>query len=119
MFFEGDEVVVNDGGFVVHVLAAGGVFGLAEFHLGDPVASVCDRRRLRCCWGEHLFHRHAGMAGHGFIVEMPMGEIPAGLGEGAEICIGLHGGDAREFLGNVVRVAATVVRDGHVTQDIP
>ena len=50
------------------------------------------------------------MAGHGLVIQMPMGEIPAGLGEGAEICIGLHGGDAREFLAEVVRIAAAVVR---------
>ena len=108
--FEGDEVVVNDGGFVVHILAAGEVFCLGEFHLGDPVASVCDRRRLRGYWGEHLFHCHAGMTGHGLVVQMPMGEIAAGLGEGAEIRKRLHGGDAREFLAEVVGVAAAVVR---------
>jgi hypothetical protein len=51
-----------------------------------------------------LVHRHA------LVVEMPMGEIAAGLGEGAEIHIGLHGGDAREFLAEVVGVAAAVVR---------
>ncbi len=41
---------------------------------------------------------------------MPMGEIAAGLGEGAEIRIRLRGGDAREFLAEVVGVAAAVVR---------
>jgi hypothetical protein len=103
-------LVVNDGGLVIHVLAAGGVFGLGEFHLGDPVASVCDRRRMRGCWGEDLFHRYAGMAGHGLVVELPMRKIPAGLEEGAEIRKGLHGRDAREFLAEVVGVAAAVVR---------
>jgi hypothetical protein len=38
-----------------------------------------------------------------------MGEIAAGLGEGAEIGKGLHGGDAGQFLAEVVGVAAAVV----------
>jgi hypothetical protein len=36
--------------------------------------------------------------------------ILPGLGEGAEICKPLHGRDAREFLAEVVGVAAAVVR---------
>ena len=50
------------------------------------------------------------MTGHGLVVQMPMGEIAASLGEGAEIRKRLHGGDAREFLAEVVGVAAAVVR---------
>ncbi len=38
-----------------------------------------------------------------------MGEIAAGLGEGAEIGKGLHGGDAREFFAEVIGVAGAVV----------
>jgi len=44
------------------------------------------------------------------MIQMPVGEIPTGLGRGAKIREGLHGGDAREFLAEVVRVAAAVVR---------
>ena len=73
--FQGDDLGVNDGGLVIHVLAAGRVFGLGELHLGDPVASVCDRRCMRGYWGEHLFHRSAGMTGDGLVVQMPMGEL--------------------------------------------
>ena len=50
------------------------------------------------------------MASHGVVVQVPIGEISVGLGEGAEICIGLHGGDAWEFLAEVVGVVAAVVR---------
>ena len=50
------------------------------------------------------------MAGHGLVVQMPMGQIAPGLGERAEIRKLLHGGDAREFLAEVVGVAAAVVR---------
>lgn len=32
---------------------------------------------------------------------MPVGEVAPGLGEGAEIGNGLHGGDAREFLAQI------------------
>ena len=39
-----------------------------------------------------------------------MGKIAPGLGEGAEIRKRLHRGDAREFLAEVVGVAAAVVR---------
>ena len=82
--FQGDELLVNDGGFVVHFRAADRVFGLGKFHLGDPVAAITGRRVSHL----PLFHRHAGMAGHGLVVQMPMGEIAAGLGKGAEIRIG-------------------------------
>jgi hypothetical protein len=39
---------------------------------------------------------------------MPVGEVAPGLGEGAEIGNGLHGGDALEFLAEVVGVPAAV-----------
>ena len=50
------------------------------------------------------------MTGDGLVVQMPMGEIAVGLRERAEIRKGLHCGDAREFLAEVVGVAAAVVR---------
>lgn len=45
-----------------------------------------------------------------FVVQMPVGEIAAGVGEGAELRKRLHCGDAREFLAEVVGAAAAVVR---------
>ena len=42
------------------------------------------------------FNRHAFVAGHGFVVEVPVGEVAAGLGEGGKIGEALHGGDAGE-----------------------
>ena len=39
-----------------------------------------------------------------------MRQVPPRFLEGAEILVSLHGGDAREFLAEVVRVAAAVVR---------
>lgn len=85
--FQGDVFVVNDGALVIHV-PAGGVLGLAELHLGDAVTAV---------FGDGggaggFFLGHAGMPGHGLIVQMPMGEIAAGLGEGAEIRKNFHRG---------------------------
>lgn len=38
-----------------------------------------------------------------------MGQVPAGLGVGAEVGEGFHGGDAREFLGQVIYEEALVV----------
>jgi hypothetical protein len=49
------------------------------------------------------------MAGYGLVVEMPMGELAACGLKGAEIGVGLDGGDARELLAEVVGVAAAVV----------
>ena len=63
--------------------------------------AVGNRRHVQ---DDILIHRH------GLIIQMPMGEIAAGLGERAEIRKRLHGGDAREFLAEVVGVAAAVVR---------
>jgi len=44
-----------------------------------------------------------------------MRQIAAGLGEGAKIRKRVHGGDAREFLAEVVGVAAAVVDLNNLT----
>ena len=40
--------------------------------------------------------------GDGFVVQMPAGEFAPRLGKCAEVGEGLHGGDAREFLAEVI-----------------
>ena len=45
---------------------------------------------MRGYWGEDLLNFHPSMAGYGLVVQMPMREIPPGLGERSEICISLY-----------------------------
>ena len=103
--FEGDALVVDDGGFVVDAFAGLRVAGFGELHFGDPVVGVGQG----VGGGLAGVEGDAGVEGYGFVVQVPMGEIAAGLGEGAEVSEGFDGGDAREFLAEVVGVAAAVV----------
>ena len=49
------------------------------------------------------------MTRHGFVVAVPVDEVAVGFGEGHKVGEALHGGDAREFLAEVVGAAAAVV----------
>ena len=92
----GDGLAPHDpfqGGFAV------GIIGLAEFHLGHAErgglkesGSYCPvflAVRVRFFCGKRgtirslLLNRHAGEALDGLVIQMPVGEIAAGLGGGA------------------------------------
>ncbi len=103
---DGDVVVVDDGGFVVDGLVGFGVAGFGELHLLHAVGAVLEIMQRG---GGDLVHLCSGITGHGFVVEVPVGEVATGFGEGGEIGEALHGGDTREFLAEVVGVAAAVV----------
>ena len=102
--FEGDALVVDDGGFVVDAFAGLRVPGFGEFHFGDPVVGVGQG----VGGGLAGVEGDAGVEGYSFVIQVPMCEIAAGLGEGAEVGEGFDGGDAREFLAEIVCVAAAV-----------
>ena len=91
---DGDVGVVDQGGLV----AFPGVFHLLDAveGLGGEGALVAgDRGRVRV---------------HGLVVDVQVGQGAAGAGEGPEVGGGLDAGDARQFLGEIVRVAGAVVR---------
>lgn len=97
--------VVEDGGLVVDGLVGLGVAGFGELHLLHAVVLGLEGLEgvLAGVEGD------SGVGGDGFVVEVPMGEVAAGFGEGLEISEALHGGYAGEFLAEVVGVAAAVV----------
>ncbi len=94
--------VVEDGGFVVDGLVGLGVAGFGELHLLHALVLGLEGLEGVLAGVEG----NSGVGSHGFVVEVPVGEVAADFGEGDEA---LHGGDAGEFLAEVVDVAAAVV----------
>ena len=94
-----------DGGFVGDAFVRLRVAGLGELHLRHPAVGGGEGAER----GLASIQLCAGVDAHGLVVQMPVGQRTACLGKGAEVGERLHGGDAREFLAQVVGVAGAVV----------
>ena len=108
---DGDAFVVNDGGFVGDAFA-GGILGLAELHLGDAEVFIEKGGEVLYRLEDRIAYvqTDSGVGLHGLVVEVPVGQVPACLGVGAEVGVGFYGGDAGEFLAKVIRIPGAVVR---------
>ena len=98
-------LVVDDGGFVVDGFAGGGVFGFGKFHFGDAVTLLGWKG---ACGGGGL-DAQARMAGDGFVVQVPVGEVATRFLKGAEIGVDFDCGDARELFAEVIGITCAVV----------
>ena len=88
--FQGDVGVVEDAGFVRVVPFAVVSHFLHAVGVGNVVIEV---RGMDFCQGVGFY---------GFVVHVELGQFPAGLGEGAEVCCRGRHGDAGGGFGEVV-----------------
>ena len=91
---DGDVGVVDEGGLVAF-LGVFHLFNAVEDLGGEGVLVAGDRGRVLV---------------HGLVVDVQVGQGAAGAGKGPEVGGGLDAGDARQLLGEIVRVAGAIVR---------